>query len=81
LPVDQILSLNALTSLSLTAADKEPLDCPARERRQSDRRSEGRMIEFPGVLLIAGVLAASAFDIVERALRRPLAVIDAALGC
>jgi hypothetical protein len=80
LPVDQILSLNVSAALSLTAADKGPSDRPARERRQTDRRSDGRMIEFAGVVLIACALAASAFDLVERALGRPLALIDAALG-
>jgi hypothetical protein len=80
LPVDEILSLNAATGLILTAADHSPSNAPPRERRRKDRRSQGRAIEFVGVVVIACSLAATAYDMVEQAFARPMAMVEQALG-
>jgi hypothetical protein len=80
LPVEQILSLNASTALILTA---EPVRGDGRPRRRppnDDRRSQGRLIEFAGVVVIACSLAAAAFDLVVESLGRPMAAIERALS-
>lgn len=79
-PVEDILSLGASTALILTAECHSASNVRAGERRRADRRSQGRMIEFAGVVLIACSLAVSAFDMVARALGRPMGMALVALG-
>ena len=76
LPVEQILSPNQTAAMTLTAG---PAHRRADPCRRHDRRSQGRMIEYVGAVVIACVLAASAFELVERALWRPVAIIESAL--
>jgi hypothetical protein len=80
LPVDQILSLNASAALILTAGQPQQAGKPPWERRRRDRLSQGRMIEYAGVVVIACSLAVTAFDLVIETLGRPMALINAALG-
>ena len=80
LAVDDILSLNASSALMLTAAPCSRSNNEPWERRRKDRRSQGRSIEFTGVVVIACSLAATAYDMVEQAFARPLALIQQALG-
>jgi hypothetical protein len=80
LPVDQILSLNASAALILTAGEPQQTSRPAWERRRRDRRSQGRMIEFAGVVVIACSLAVTAFDLVIETLGKPMALIEQALS-
>ena len=79
LPVDQILSLNSSTALILTAAQPQAGQ-PTWERRKRDRRSQGRLIEYAGVVLIACSLAMTTFNLVVDVLGKPMAMINAALG-
>jgi len=79
LPVEQILSLSASATLTLTAGEPSG-QRPNWERRRKDRRSEGRMIEYASVVVISCSLAATAFDLVREALGRPMAIIMQALG-
>jgi len=80
LPVEEILSLGEAPALQLTAGDT------AVERRKQPRydhersRFEGRLIEFGGIAIIAGTFALAIFRIVQQALSRPMAVVEAALG-
>jgi hypothetical protein len=78
--VDHILSLNSSAAMSLTAARPHSAGRPPWERRKRDQRSQGRTIEFVGVVVIACSLAASAFNMIEQALGRPMAIIREALG-
>jgi hypothetical protein len=79
-PVDQILSLNASAALILTAGQPQQGGRPPWERRRTDRRSQGRMIEFVGVVVIACSLAMTAFDLVIETLGKPMALIEQALS-
>ena len=79
LPVDQILSLNSSTALILTAAQSQQGGQPTWERRKRDRRSQGRMIEYAGVVLIACSLAVTAYDLMVQALGRPMSAVEQAL--
>lgn len=79
LPVEQILSLNASSAMTLTAAPIAGNDAVPK-RRRSDRRSQGRMIEYAGVVVIACSLAVTAFDLVIETLGKPMALIEQALS-
>jgi hypothetical protein len=80
LAVDDILSLSSSAAMTLTASKAVSGDRRARSRDEPDRRRQGRMVEFVGVVLIGSVLAAAAYGLVEQALARPMAMIQAALG-
>lgn len=81
LAVEDILSLSSSAAMTLTPSPPASGDRRARPRDESDRRKQqGRMIEFFGVVLIGGTLAATAYGMVAQALGRPLAMIHAALG-
>lgn len=80
LPVDDILSLTASTALRLTAASHAPIAGQAWERRDRDERTQGRMIEYAGVVVIALAMAAASFDLIELAFARPMDLITDALG-
>jgi hypothetical protein len=80
LPVEEILSLNTSDPLVLTVHEEPSPDWPTGERGRKNGRSEGRMIGFAGVVLVACSLAATAYDMVEQALAHAVALIDQALG-
>ena len=80
LPVEQILSLNASSAMTLTAAQPVAGNDAVPQRRRSDRRSQGRMIEYAGVVVIACSLAVTAFDLVIETLGKPMALIEQALS-
>lgn len=76
-PVEEILAGSRDASLQLTAA-------PARRVQPKPLALDGsrlraRAIEFGGVLIVAAMLAASAFTMVEHAFARPLRAVEAAL--
>ena len=80
LPVDEILSLSQAPALQLTAGGRfvERRRKPRHDHERSRMRS--RLLEFAGVLVIAGTFAFGIFAVVEEALARPMAAIEAALG-
>jgi hypothetical protein len=80
LAVEEILSLSRSAAMSLTASEPFTVERRARPREEPDRRREGRIFEFFGVIAIGCVLAATAFGMVEQALADPMAMIRAALG-
>ena len=80
LAVEDILSLSSSAAMTLTASKAVSGDRRARPRDEPDRRRQGRMVEFVGVVLIGSTLAAAAYGLVEQALARPMALIHAALG-
>ncbi|HUP67763.1 MAG TPA: hypothetical protein VM145_06110, partial [Sphingomicrobium sp.] len=80
LPVDDILSLGASSALTLSAPHQTSADAVTSERRREDRRSQGRIMEFVGVVAIACSLAVTAFDAVGHTLARPMAMVSQALG-
>lgn len=77
--VEEILSLHGSAAMTLTAGGCMT-DPPRCERRRAERRSQGRTIEFVGVVLIACSLAVMAFDMVQQALSRPIMMIASALS-
>jgi hypothetical protein len=80
LAVEDILSLSASAALTLTASEPYSVERRARPRDEADPRSQGRMLEFFGVVAIGCVVAASAYGMVQQALAHPMAMIRAALG-
>ena len=80
LPVDEILSLSQASSLQLTAA------AGFVERRKEPRldyersRLRARLFEFAGVAMLIGTFTVGILAMVEQALARPMAMIEAALG-
>jgi hypothetical protein len=79
LPVEQIMSLGQSPALQLTAT----VACGAERRRQprthEDSRLRGRVFEFAGIAFIAVILSGGLFVMVEEALARPIAYVEAAL--
>ena len=80
LAVEDILTLGSSAAMSLTAPENVAIDRRARPRDEPDRRSQGRMVEFAGVVVVGCTLAASAYGMIEQAFARPLAMIHSALG-
>ena len=78
-PVEEIMVLGHAHNLTLT-----PPEPSTEERRKTPRHEESRgrarAIEFAGTLVIAVVLAAGMLAMVESALARPFASINAVLG-
>jgi hypothetical protein len=75
-----ILSRSRSDVRTPTATERTGGDSRSRPRSEPDRRQQGRMIEFGGIVVIGCALAALTFELVERAVERPLARIGAALG-
>ena len=81
LAVEDLIRLNCASAMMVTAgqAQKRARGTPS-QRRERNRRSLGRVIEYVGVALIACTLAATAFDVFERGLGTPMALIETALA-
>ena len=81
LAVEDLIRLNCASATMVTAgqAQKRARGTPS-QRRERNRRSLGRVIEYVGVALIACTLAATAFDVFERGLGTPMALIETALA-
>jgi hypothetical protein len=80
LAVDEILSLGGSAAMMLTASDSLPRERRGRPRQEPDRRNQGRIVEFVGVVLVGCIFAATAYGMIEQALARPMALINGALG-
>ena len=77
-PVEEIMSLSQSPALQLTAA------APAAERRKQprtddDSRIRGRALEFAAAVVVAVIMSGGLFVMVEEALARPIAYVEAAL--
>ena len=79
-PVDEILAISQSGSLKLTAASWPEFERRRVVRTSDDSRVRGRAMEFVGAAMVACVLAAAAFSLVDRAFERPLRHVEAALG-
>ena len=79
LPVEDILTLSQAPALQLTAANGKFAERRKRPRTRQDSRMKARAIEFAGVAFIAASLGVAGFIMVEAALARPLAMVEAAL--
>ena len=81
LAVEDLIRLNCASAMMVTAgqAQKRARGTPS-QRRERNRRSLGRVIEYVEVALIACTLAATAFDVFERGLGTPMALIETALA-
>jgi hypothetical protein len=79
LPVEEILTLSHGLSLQLTANDGKSVD-RRQERRHDESRRRGRGLEFWGISVFGAALAVATFSMVQQALSRPMAMIQAALG-
>ena len=80
LPVEEIMLLSQAPALQLTAGSG-PLERPRQPRCDQERsRLQGGLIEFGGIAIIAGTFAVAIFSIVQQALARPMALVEAALG-
>jgi hypothetical protein len=80
LPVEEILSLSQARSLQLRAGSG-PVERRRQPRYDHERsRFQGRLIEFGGIAIIAGTFGLAIFSIVQQALGRPMAIVEAALG-
>ena len=83
LAVEDLIRLNCASAMTVTAgqAQKRARDAPSQRReRNRNRRSLARVIEYVGVALIACMLAVTAFDVLERGLGTPMALIETALA-
>jgi hypothetical protein len=81
LPVDDILTLSQSPSLQLTAADSQKLDRRGKPRPiYQDSRLRAHVVQFVGTLVIAAGLSAAVLSMVERAMVKPLALVELALG-
>lgn len=83
LAVEDLIRLNCASAMTVTTgqAQKRARDTPSQRReRNRNRRSLARVIEYVGVALIACMLAATAFDVFERVLGTPMALIETALA-
>ncbi len=79
LPVEDILTMDQAASLQLTTVDTSLVEW-RRRRSHDESRWRGRAIEFAAVLFIAASLGIGGFMMVEQALAKPLALVEAALG-
>jgi hypothetical protein len=79
LPVDRILSLSA-ADLAAPVAEAQAGERRKRPRSHDDNRLRGRAIEFAGVATVAAFLAGAAVLLVQQALARPMAYVEAALS-
>ena len=81
LAVEDLIRLNCASAMTVTTgqAQKRARGTPS-QRRERNRCSLGRVIEYVGVALIACMLAVTAFDVLERGLGTPMALIETALA-
>jgi PilZ domain len=80
-PIEDIMTLAQTSALQVTAED--PLGIERREQPRpllQDSRQRARLMQFVGTIAIAVALAAFLTSMVEHALARPMALINAALG-
>lgn len=80
LPVEEILTLGQSPSLQLTASMRRAAERRQRARTEDESRHRARAFEFVSVVVIAACFGAMAFSMVERALARPMAFVEAALA-
>ena len=81
LPVEEILSVNQASTLTLIATDRAVLERRKQPRQSvSDPRLRGRAIEFLGTGTIAVSLAIGIWSTAQQALAQPIAKVEAALG-
>jgi hypothetical protein len=78
-PVEEILAESSEPSLQLTAALQPAGYAPAKADSHDASRFHGRAIEFAGILIVGATLAASAFEMIQRAFALPLFAVRAAL--
>ncbi|MGN6590146.1 MAG: PilZ domain-containing protein [Sphingomicrobium sp.] len=80
LPVEEIMSLGAASSLQLVACDGARVDRRRRDRKSQDAaRFHGRLMEYIAVLLITIALAGGAWSLLRHTLAVPLSRVSAAL--
>jgi hypothetical protein len=81
LPVEEIMTLDQVGALQVTAADSLAME-RRRKRRpiHHDSRRRARLMQFVGTLAIAVGLSMAVLSMVYQAFARPLAMIEAALG-
>ena len=80
LPVEDIMTSSQEQALRLTSGRALVVERRKRSRTHDDSRARARAMEFAGIAMIASILAAGAFAMVEDALGRPLALVVSALG-
>lgn len=85
LRVNHRLPVEDLLSEGNGAAVRLPTETPAAagrigSKRRPDARLRGRLLQFAGLTLFASSLAVGAASIAQRAMARPLAAVEAALG-
>jgi len=79
-PVEEIISTDRVPLLRLTV-DGHPIERRRRSREPSvTARSQGRIMEFIAVGLIATSLVTAAWQMTGQALARPLVLVASALG-
>ena len=79
-PVEEILSLGASASLTLSAPRDAFVERRRRPRTHEASRIRGRLMEFAGAVAIGGVLATGGAAMVQNAFAKPIAIVEAALG-
>ena len=81
LAVEDLIRLNCASAMTVTTGQAQKRACGTpSQRRERNRCSLGRVIEYVGVALIACMLAVTAFDVLERGLGTPMALIETALA-
>lgn len=79
LPIERILSSSSSPALQLTATRYKGPERRRRPRTHEQSRHQSRMFEFAGLVVVAVVVAWTAFTLVSEALARPLAAVQTAL--
>jgi hypothetical protein len=79
LPVESILTLSQSASLRLTASSDRPVERRLDRRAHEESRHRARAFEFASIIVVSACLGATAFTMVEQALARPMAFVEAAL--
>lgn len=79
-PVEDILTLSQSPTLQLTAGGGGHVERRRKPRTHEDNRLRARAMEFAAIGFIAASLSGGLFVLVEEALARPLAYVEAALS-
>jgi len=79
LPVEDILTLSQSASLQPAFGNGKLVE-RRRQPRADESRQRGRSLQFWGISVFGAALALGTFSMVQQALGRPMAMIQAALG-
>lgn len=79
-PVEDIVTGKQAQAVQLTAPQWPAADRRKQPRTHEQSRMRSRALEFAGVAVTGGFLAAAVLSMVEQAFARPLATVQSALG-